>query len=429
MMAGARVVRFSRRQVIGQLAAAAGFGAAFVAEAQPAWRRLKPGAWPVVVAVPDALSIDFAQLLEGFSAREFSVDEAAFGRMLEASAVDAGRLGARVLFGLRGCRLVEGASDPLGRTAPALRLAEAQIDHEDFRCVIGVWVRGEGFWASPASTVPHVSYLHDQRRRVLRGQMDRARTICNQAASGVYKYKVGSHRNWRAEVQPGAFRQASTMAVVRTLDGGELSVRRDRAWAFEGPELGENIHAATPDGDVLYVAAGCQVLPGGYSADRTAPDGNWRAFRVAAGLSAAPGISREIQGETECVQSTDDATPSCAPPFNETLDDLAMGRGVFDYVLVSGRELRMAAEDAGRARDAGARRLRRGSRGAEVARLQAQLNRSRGSGEPALAESGLFDAATQRQLIFAHQLALTGGADGILTRAEGYRLGLSGIFT
>lgn len=429
MTGGAWVVRFSRRQVLGQAAAIAGLAVPMAAQAQPAWRRLTADERPVAAAVPDAMSIDFAQLLDGFSAREFDVDEAAFMRMLEASAVDAGRLSARVLFGLRGCRLVEGASDPLGRTAPALRLAEAAIDHEDFRCVIGVWVRGEGFWASPASTVPHVSYLHDQRRRVLRGQLDRARTVCNQAASGVYKYKVGSHRNWRAEVQPGAFRQASAMAVVRTLDGGELSVRRDGAWAFEGPELGENIHAAMADGEIRYVAAGCQVVPGGYSADRTTPEGNWRAFRMAAGLSAAPGISREIQGQTECVQSTDDATPSCAPPFNETLDDLAAGRGVFDYVLVSGRELRMAAENVARARDPAARRLRRGSSGAEVARLQAQLNRSRGGGEPALPASGLFDAATQRQLIFAHQLALTGGADGILTRAEGYRLGLSGIFT
>ncbi len=428
-MAGALVVRISRRQMLMQAAAIAGLGLPLSAGAQGLWSRHAPDVRPRAAPVADADSVDYAQFPETFSDRAFRVDEAVFARMLEASAIDPARLGGRVLFGLRGCRLAAPASDADGAAAPVLELAEAAVDHETFGCVLGVWVRGEGFWASPGSTVPHVAYLHAQQQAVRDGRIDRARTVCNQAGTGVYTYKVGSHRNWSRSVQPGALRQASVMAVVRNLDDRSLSVRRDGAWALEGPTLGENIHAVTPEGAVLFAAAGCQVVPGGYSADRAVPEGNWRAFRMAAGLGAVPVISREMQEGNECVQTAEDATPSCAPPFNEALDDAASGTGVFRYVLVSGRELRLAAEDAGRARDPAARRLRRCSSGAEVARLQAQMNRYAAPGAAPLSESGLFDAETQARLILGHQVELTGGADGVLTRAEGYRLGLSGIFT
>lgn len=399
------------------------------ASAQAAWVRQPPERRPAVTTVPDALSVDFAQVTDTYSPRPFALDEGVFRRMLQASEIDPDRLGARVLFGLRGCTLTAETARADGSAAAQLTLAEAPVDHETFRCVVGVWIKGQGFWASAASTVPHVAYLYAQQRAVKAGRDSQARTICNQMASGVYKYKVGSHRNWSRIVQPGAFRQASFLPVVRNLDPAVLGIRRTGAWSFEGPELGENIHAATSDGQVHYYAAGCQVIPGQYSSDRSVPEGSWRAFRIAAGLSAEPVVTWQASDEADCAETLDDATPSCSPPFNEAVSDAAQGAGIFDYVLLSGRELRMAAEHPDIHRDPVHRRLRRGSSGPEVGRLQALMNRNAAPGSTPLVETGYFDGETQRRLIFDWQLPATGGADGILTRAEGFRLGFSGLFS
>ncbi len=422
----------SRRQLVFMTFAATGAGLSVwpsEASAQAAWLRQPPENRPVATPVPDAFSIDHAQVTDPFSPRTFAVDEAVFRRMLQASAIDPDRLGARVLFGLRGCTLTEDAARPDGSAVPQLTLAEAQIDHQAFRCVMGVWIKGAGFWASTASTVPHVAYLYAQQRAVKAGRESQARTICNQMASGVYKYKVGSHRNWSRIVQPGAFRQASFLPVVRNLDPAVLGIRRTGTWSFEGPALGENIHAATGDGHVPYYAAGCQVIPGHYSNSRMVPEGNWRAFRVAAGLSPEPVVIWQVSEDADCAETLDDATPSCSPPFNEVISDLAQGAGLFDYVLICGRELRMAAEHEDIHRDPAHRRLRRGSTGPEVSRLQALMNRSAESGHAPLGETGFLDSETQRRLIFGWQLPATGGADGILSRAEGFRLGFSGVFS
>lgn len=327
---------------------------------------LEKAVWPA-----DDQTIDYAHIKAEFSDTNFEVTDAALQRILAANSFTPIASNRNVLFGLRGCMLAdEEPAIPAFKTS--IRVREARPDHYSYRCLMGVWDRVlKRVWATPASTTPHVAYLYAQRE---------AGTFANEAnmmPTGLYRYKIGTHRNGSRGRQPGAFRPDNKgFAVIRSVDDGPIKLSRDKYWDTRTTNHGDNIHAGTysapRDDRPLFWSAGCQVIPGYYQPKGETPQGGWARFRIAAGLDRDPTLTRnnEIQPGRFDVATRED------------------GRR-FSYLLTTGRDVRIAGD-----RDAGLPRcLRFGSRGELVKKLQAALGVSAGG------RDGVFGIGTQRRLL------------------------------
>ena len=268
-------------------------------------------------------SPNYAHLAAPFADTVFTADTGTFETLCRLSRFRP--RGAKILFGLRGCALIE--PDSAGQWREALQLREARPDHHVPRCVLGVWDRPAGrLVAWPGSTVPNAHYMRRQAEAP-------DRRIANMLAPGLHPYVVGPHVPAGRPAEEGAFQLDRTVEVPvwRSLDaaGYDLSCRFDIC----APE--DNIHAAGWPGDgIEFSSAGCQTLPGRHQPPAD-PTGAYAAFRVAAKLNASP----------------DPADTGLA----------------FDYVLVTARHLRLAAECGA---DPALSRLLPGSSGHEVRLLQ-----------------------------------------------------------
>ncbi|HEX7079405.1 MAG TPA: hypothetical protein VF329_00120 [Gammaproteobacteria bacterium] len=332
---------------------------------------LEMAVWPA-----DAETIDYAHLPSPNSDASFALNDAALRRIVASHGYS--RLAAApplVLFGVRGARR---AAEP---TSPPdfeneVEIVEVPPDHFDYKCLLGVWnTESRKVWVTAASTAPHVAYLYAQRE---------ASTFSNEAnmmPTGLYRYRVGTHRNGTPSLQPGAFRTAErAFAVLRCVQYGPLTMSRGQYWDTAPTNHGNNIHAGTYGTRAdrpRFWSAGCQVLPGYYSdengvpsEENAFPQGDWARFRIAAGLARAPRITRHEE---------------LAPGrFNvETSED---GRR-YEYLLTTGRDVRLAGEG----RDA--RTLRFGSSGPKVKALQAAL------GLPPGQRDGIFGPGVQKLVL------------------------------
>ncbi|MEO1293761.1 MAG: hypothetical protein AAFV62_13220, partial [Pseudomonadota bacterium] len=279
-----------------------------------------------------------------------------------------------VLFGLRGCRLL-----PSSPTRAYVR--ERYPNHQDYRCVLGVWNRRKReVVAIQSSTVTNGRYIYAQQR--LKG----AGTVANLMPTGLHAYRVGPHRASSKAPQPGAFRQAKPFSVLRS------HARSDRNQAYTIYEfwdlrpnliVADNIHAGSYDlrpRDNLYYfsSAGCQTVPGGYTRGSRIPQRRWKLFREMAGLSTPTSYSPGWKGP-------DDGKP-------------------FQYMLLTARELRLAHRDRGDRPEL--RRLRYGSKSEAVREVQSAMGLS--------GPDGSFGPNTQRAYL-QWQLDTFGWADGIVT--------------
>ncbi|MGO4727157.1 MULTISPECIES: peptidoglycan-binding domain-containing protein [unclassified Inquilinus] len=286
--------------------------------------------------------------------------------------------GAKILFGLRGCGLVDPAE--AGARRDAVRLAEARPDHRTPRCVLGVWDRAAGqviVW--PGSTVPNDDHMRRQAAAP-------DRRIANMLAPGMHPYVVGPHAPDGRPVEEGAFQLDRTVEVPvwRSFDaaGYDLACRFDIC----APE--DNIHAAGWPGDGLeFSSAGCQTLPGRHQPPAD-PTGDYAAFRRAAGLSPTP--------------------------------DLAETGLAFDYLLVTGRHLQLVAEHWA---VPGLARLLPGSSGPEVRLLQDALV-SQGRIADWGFTAGVFNGFTAKA-VYDWQSSRGRTADGVLRPEEAELLGFS----
>lgn len=261
-----------------------------------------------------------------------------------------------ILFGLRGCAIVQGED---GRMHPKLILREAAINHVDCRCVLGVWRPASGTLAAfTGSTVPNLACVQAS----VQGGRN-----ANMLPTGSYGFFVGQHK-----YVEGAFREAGDRVVVRARRG----VRYTTSDAFVAANPGDNIHPTFYYDNTRFSSAGCQTVRGTVS--RMTPqvhhdhhDGpGWKTFRALAGLSD--------------------------PPSHH--DD---GRR-FRYVLLTGREAGLVALHG---RVESLRRLRFGSKGSRVKAMQKELR---------LNDDGDFGKDTALAWI-THQQAISGTADGIVT--------------
>lgn len=268
-----------------------------------------------------------------------------------------------ILFGLRGCSLVGSARS--ADWAPGHNLKVVEPSHVDSHCVMGVWRQADNLLAVfQASTVPAVSAMY----------MD----LVNQGAgtsllpTGLYSYRLGTHRKSKpTRIQRAALINQERYVVLRTAKELVLDPWAKTTIWTEGSV--HNIHAG--GGATKFSCAGCQVIPGGYqSKDRAKATGNWLTFQQAAGLADATG------------------TP---------LPDDARSR--FQYMLLTGRE-GCIAYHGGPAFENGYYRLRHGSSGPKVARVQKSLLSQRADSLPGLIENGQFDIKTSFGVLLTKKL-------------------------
>ncbi len=272
-----------------------------------------------------------------------------------------------IAFGVRGARL-RGAEK--AESVDRITLEDARPDHLNYRCIVGFYYLKTGkFSAYTGSTVPWQGYMTKGMR-------------LNMLPTGCYIYKIGTHApatrsRWvtpalRLSDAKGAHTGAAT--VLRTRD--DLVFGHNDDW--DTCEPADNIHCAYSNSG--FSSLGCQTIKGGMF------DGLWADFaRV---LKTMPTNAR------------------------------------VDYVLVTGAEVAIAGELLRRAPQPSTAillkalgRLRTGSEGELVERLQAKLS---------VPQSGYFGAGTKEALV---KLQKSSGfpVDGIYSPAIDARLGW-GIF-
>jgi hypothetical protein len=283
----------------------------------------------------------------------------------------------RVIFGLRGAlldhdtaNLGDGAAQVNRQT---LRLKVCRPDHQNFRCVVGVYnTETQLLSGFIATTVPN---------RVAVWSHHAGGDASNMLACGCYRYRVGPHKG-----HDGCLRQDEPVAVLRSKDNVVYDVKDtwDTGWPMDNihPACGDKSHSA------LFSSWGCQT-PRGWFGDGAFTD-EFAKFRSALGLRA-PGSDNDR---------------------------------LFSYVLLTGHEAAIASHLRTTTKDtdhAAVRmslaRLRQGSEGEPVRRLQAELKLKIDGRLGAAAKLALANAQRQR----AGELA----GDGIYSPALDEAWGLA----
>ena len=305
--------------------------------------------WPVDAAAPDYEHLsDFGNVAPGFTLTA--------GVLKTLATRNAFKLNWRrpvTIFGLRGCRIADGADAKPWSTSHNLETLAP--NHLQARCIIGVWRQSDDQLALfQASTVPAVAHIYASLAEQGFGT--------SLLPTGLYSYSAGSHRADKPDrIQRGALLLSGDQVVLRTAK--ELSfdaLAETTAWTRGNVH---NIHSAgKPD---RYDSAGCQVVPGGYAGpDRKKATGRWSDFRVAAGLVDADGAP---------------IAPEAKPTFQ--------------YMLLTGREAALAYQ-GGQAFAKDYFRLRPGSTGGAVKKLQEKLLAASANAVPGLTADGGFGTRT-----------------------------------
>lgn len=337
----------------------------------------------------DKVSPDYRHLSAAIDTAPFDFTASSIAKLCEANNynVKSNATDARdeVIFALRGCQL-DGGKESSGGFVSSVKLIEAVPDHQQSRCVIGVWKRSTNQVAAfLGSTVP---FWEGMKKQVESPSKD----ICNLLPTGRYLYTVGTHRVKEPEfIIPGAIRQQSDVPIIRTKDN--LIYETSDEWDYGNP--GDNIHPSRHSKPTdKFSSEGCLTIPGGgtFMTRTTKHDRLWSEFRKAAGLSAA------------------------SAPENE--DGFQ-----FVVVLLTGREARLINKLQKR----DLTRLRFGSEGVDVKTLQLELsNLNRKSPKTGKYYAGKLDGTMTRATVQSYvewQKDQDGTADGIVTPAIGKSLG------
>lgn len=243
------------------------------------------------------------------------------------------------VIGIRGCQLANGAA--LSDWARTHTLRVATPDHIHQRCLLGLWRPSDGMIRLyRASTVPQVGNMF----------------ACLGAAkgwgtsllpTGFYRYRAGIHKASTPERrQTGALLAEDQYIVLRT--GNDLNYDPFQPFDVWTYGAAHNIHAAGRNlKNPRFDSSGCQVIQGWYQdAARLKADGPFDQFRRDAGLADADGLPKAAERP---------------------------GKGTYEYMLVTGHEVAMAAQ--GGADFASYKILRPGSQGPRVSAAQAELYR------------------------------------------------------
>jgi hypothetical protein len=286
----------------------------------------------------------------------------------------------KIVFALRGAGLVAGTKR---ENVPSISVIDQRPDHRTFRCVIGFYDPSpRRLWVYQASTVPHATYVFKCYNQ-FQAHIPIENLTGNILPTGCYTMTVGKHHPGTSREIPGVLRLsttssgASSVVVLRSVD----DVTYDRFDRFPIATPADNVHPGQLSQG--FSSAGCLTLPGFYASGRHS--GFWKDFRDALGVT-----------------------------------DTSDGKQ-FSMLLFTGLDAILAAE----ARQSGVGpgnlvRLRHGSTGPRVARLQGALGLSP---DPLQ----LMGPVTRKALI-DRQAAKLGWADGIYSPVMDSLLGLN-VFT
>ncbi len=310
-------------------------------------RRDRINPWPI-----DAQSIDYRHLLElGQLGRPkpdvFILNHGALLALSKANGFEERLQESRkVVFGLRGCVVVEAGSGPQWK----VKLKEATPNHVDRRCVIGVWDRFDATVAVfEGSTVPDRVQV-ELHRRYARFAAKKTTTDpgiwrASLLPQGLYEYRLGTH----LEGAPPELQQPRSLLLNRPAPvlraQTSLSYTIDEYWDYARYAVGHNIHASMYLTDFLeFSSAGSQTVYGRYWPPGRRATGPWGHFRRALGI--------------DDIQDTPDATPEVTE---------------FPYLLTTGREARLHAQASRRADRSPFIRVRYGCRGPRALAAQQLL--------------------------------------------------------
>lgn len=326
---------------------------------------------------PDHRSPDYFHLQShGATLSEFTLQAQDLALLAEMNDFPVGRTGdTPILFGLRGCEIVS-AGDGL---QSEVTLRDTRPTHKGVACVLGVWDRAnERIAVFPGSTAPMASIVWKHFKEGGPG---------NILPTGFYGYIVGTHNG-----KPGCFLLRHSPEHFRT-----VVVRRSRnnpvydlSDQIDVCTPGDNLHPTGRDVADWFSSWGCQVVRG-RATSNAQHSGPWADYRKAAGLTSPEGEAGKH----------------------------------YDYMLLTGTEAMKAASarSQGRARELTSRmslrRLRFGSAGPTVERLQKSLGLNNVDGDM---------GPNTCRAVYVKQKGLWGGdSDGIYSPALDAELG-AGVF-
>jgi hypothetical protein len=311
------------------------------------------------------LSPDYHHLDASFSETLFDFSGTDLEALIDYNSFSVSEGQDEVLFGLRGCRIIEDSTP--GFTG-SVTLQETIPNHIDYRDVLGVWRQSTGeISVFEGSTVPNWYYMCIQ--------VEIGGHESNMLPTGRYIYQVDTHRDIE-----GVFRSEQEVVVLRSND--DLVYETTDDWEEWVPL--DNIHPGGCPGE-MYSSAGCQTIPGtfgtgceGFYTEETDTHlGTWGSFRSSAGLD--PENNRDRWEEQ------------------------------YIYILLTCREARLTSQGED---PESLIRLRFGSIGENVLQLQVALLELGYNPGPL---DGIMGPKTVSALIEWQRSIQNGQADGILT--------------
>lgn len=314
-------------------------------------RRARAAYWPA----DDSNAPDYAHLSEVDAPARFTLRSEDLEALIAANRFQPKGAGNVLALALRGAMLPQGFEKE--------KAVEAQVDnlrpdHHDYRCLLGFYYQSEGrFTLFAGSTVPAPYYMQQYYNQE-HGLPHETNTKCNLLPTACYMYRVGHHRDIEPALratEPGTNESDATVTVLRTRN--DLTFEHNDVWDMTTPY--DNVHCAyfinySEKYEAAFSSAGCLTVRG-----RKTPSDQWKKYQA-------------------------------------VLNNIGPKKRV-DLILLTGKECAIAAKlrEAGMAQDPPTLmnelvRLRVGSQGEEVKRLQKKLGMS---------GTGYFGAATRRTLI------------------------------
>lgn len=281
--------------------------------------------------------------------------------------------GPLLVFALRGAAI---AGADKREDVESLAIIDQRPNHRDYRCVIGVLNRDTGrLSAYRASTVPNVNAVLSGYIKAQRGEFEG-----NILPTGCYTYTVGTHRAGTSGEIRGVLRLSKTAdgasVVIALRSTNDVVYDRRDFWHQCAPA--DNIHPGRRNQG--FSSLGCLTLPGDYVPSTKTHTGLWAEFREALGMRKTFSASDNGKQFSVMVVTGQDAALASTLRVSGDIDDMAKVQAALT-------------------------RLRFGSKGTAVAKLQEKLGL-----EPDPTE--ILGPVTRAALV-AKQQRVLGWADGI----------------
>lgn len=335
-----------------------------------------PSGWPNDDGEsPDYRHIAGSLFGRELSGAEFNVTPDVIERLAEANGFSPRPLDGKYIVALRGAVIVDKSRIS---NVEQLRLRDVRPDHKDFRSVIVIFdTAARTMTAFQGSTVPNgklmeATFLPALRERVGIGIANLS-VRSNLLPTGLYAYVVGAHSGGRYQ---GVLRQdygTAGVAVRRSFN--DRSYALDDEW--DVAPVFDNIHPSFSGDKSKFSSAGSITIPGNIKRDTGQHIGEWANFRTALGLLAPGSGDHGKKVDMMLVTGLDAAVTA--------------------KLVAQGTEV--SAED----RSIYLERIRQGSRGDRVKKLQTALGRE---------ATGSMDGDTVKALADL-QTAKLGWSDGI----------------